>query len=45
MYVDFYLLLRSWVDVELPEEFDGPSQDFIEQLKQFKEGKYNINTT
>ena len=45
MYVDFYLSLRSWVDVEPPEEFDGPSQDFTEQPEQFEEGKYNMNTT
>ena len=52
MYVyvlDFVLALRSWVDVELPEEhqyqYQEPSSEQFEQQEQFEEGKYNMNTT
>ena len=38
-----FLAMCSWVDVELPEQ---PSFDhFEQQQEQYKEGKYNMNTT
>ena len=43
------LALRSWVDVELPEEpqYQYPEQpstnQFEQQLEQYEEGKYNMN--
>ena len=52
MYVyvlELFLAICSWVDVELPEEHQYPEQppssEQFEQQEQFKEGKYNINTT
>ena len=40
----------SWVDAELPEEpqyqySKQPSSEQFEQQEQYKEGKYNMNTT
>ena len=41
----------SWVDVELPEkhqyqyQYQEPSSEQLEQQEQYKEGKYNMNTT
>jgi hypothetical protein len=48
MYVyvlDHILALRSWVDVEPPEEYQEPpsSDAFEQQLGEFEEGKYNMN--
>ena len=46
-----FLAMCSWVDVELPEEpqyqylEQPPPSEHFEQQEQFKEGKYNINTT
>ena len=44
------LALRSWVDVELPEEPqyqypEQPSSEQFDQQEQFEEGKYNMNNT
>jgi hypothetical protein len=38
-------VLRSWVDVEPPEEYQEPpsSDTFEQQLGEFEEGKYNMN--
>ena len=44
-------MLRSWVDIELPEEpqYQYPEQppysEQFEQQEQFEEGKYNMNNT
>jgi hypothetical protein len=48
MYVyvlDHVLALRSWVDVEPPEEYQEPpsSDAFKQQVGEFEEGKYNMN--
>ena len=52
MYVyvlDFVLALRSWVDIELPEEpqYQYPEQQssdqFEQEQEQYEEGKYNMN--
>jgi hypothetical protein len=48
MYVyvlDHVLALRSWVDVEPPEEYEEPpfSDAFEQHPAEFEEGKYNIN--
>jgi hypothetical protein len=48
MYVyvlDHVLALRSWVDVEPPEEYQEPpsSDAFEQQPGEFEEGKYNMN--
>ena len=46
-----FLAMCSWVDVELPEEPqyqypEQPSSEHFEQhQEQYKEGKYNMNTT
>ena len=39
------MALRSWVDVELPEEHSTRShlQSSFEQQENFEEGKYNMN--
>ena len=33
------------VDFELPEEYQEPSSEQVEQQKNFEEGKYNMNNT
>jgi hypothetical protein len=48
MYVfvlDHVLALRSWVDVEPPEEYQEPPllDTFEQQPGEFVEGKYNMN--
>ena len=44
--VALILAMCSWVDFELPEEYQEPpsSQQFVQQ-ENFEEGKYNMNTT
>jgi hypothetical protein len=39
------LALRSWVDVEPPEEYQElpSSEPFEQQQENFEEGKYNMN--
>jgi hypothetical protein len=43
--VDHAWTLRSWVDIEPPEEYQEPlSYDVFEQQPgEFEEGKYNMN--
>jgi hypothetical protein len=38
-------MLRSWVDVEPPEEYQEPpsSEPFEQQQENFEEGQYNMN--
>ena len=43
MILDNCLALQSWVDVEPPVEYEGPSSDQFEQQENFEEGKYNMN--
>jgi hypothetical protein len=36
--------MRSWVDVEPPEQYQEPSSEQLEQQPgEFEEGKYNMN--
>jgi len=42
--LDFVLALRSWVDVEPPEEYQElPSETFEQHQENWEEGKYNMN--
>ena len=42
--MDSVLALRSWLDFELPEEYQDPhSAETFEQQENFEEGKYNMN--
>ena len=44
--LDLFLALRSWVDVDLSEEYQEPSSaGHFGQQEHFEEGKYNTNTT
>jgi hypothetical protein len=46
MYVyvlDHVLALRSWIDVEPPEEYQELASEPFEQQENFEEGKYNMN--
>jgi hypothetical protein len=42
--LDHVLALRSWVDVDPPEEYQEPASDpFEQQQENIEEGKYNMN--